>query len=480
MAQKEWSYYLLTITESGGIDSDIKWASTNYDLAVYGDPITVAPNSYTATEFALYGQYVRDNYPALWADWPQTWKDDIAAHSWNSIYWETRYITYDENETYKAAVLNHLQDAKESMLTFYLGDSPAGLEYWIDFMTDSLGVDTNDIKTLMYYFQICVLQPVTCRDVWNICGDAPLTQIRDCAVAYLKANTSDKQWRDFGEGWTNRFTEYAWDPIIAWDGVSAPPIDYGVAEGVYPSSGAEPPNAVASVTGGGYDKAYLANGNQDLILVDAGGNKTLFRRANAGNVWVSTKTTTVYHYEYNSNNPVSPSGEPSDRPPVVVTGGWPYASQLLSDLRAIEGTWEYDQGMHSYDPWQVQAGDCSSMVWWGTAKYDQTTADKMLFYDGTPGNTTIMQQTCSSIIQSGYNGDPIDTSLLLPGDLVLCNYYTSDSNMAGGESGSHVAMWFSPGVMFHFVPSYGPTEITEDTITDAVLYWEVRRMPYGD
>lgn len=478
LAQQEFAFYLLTITESGGIDSDIKWASTNYDLAVYGDPITVAPNSYTGTEFALYGQYVRDNYPALWAEWPQTWKDDIAAHSADEYdWWMSRVITYDENETYRNAVLNNLNDAKNSIVSFFFGDSPAGLKYWIDYMTDGLGVDTNDIKTLMYYFQICVLMPQTCANVWNIVGDAPLTTIRDCAIAYLRANNSDYYWSKYGEGWTNRFTMYAWDPIIAWDGVSAPP-DFGVAEGIG-YTGGEIGNATASVTVGKYDKAYLANGNQDLILVDANGDKTLFRRANAGNVWISTKTTTVYTYSYNSNNEVSPDGTPSDRPPVVVSGGWPYASQLLADLRAVEGTWVYDQNKHFENPWTVQAGDCSSMVWWGVDRYDPDTAAKMTFWDGTPGNTTIFQQTCSAIIQSGWYGEAIDTSLMLPGDLVLCNYGVESTYMAGLDTGSHVAMWFAPGVMMHVISTYGPNEIDEATITDAVTYWEVRRMPYG-
>lgn len=470
LPQKEFAFYLFTITENGGIDSDIKWAATNY--GDYGDPITVGVISFTGDEFPIFGEYVRDNYPNWWAEWPQTWKDDIATYGTNNHdFWWYRYITYDENEQYKVSVAHNLNDAKAAQITFFfVNEGEGSLKWWVDYMVEGLGIEVNDIKRFMYYLQICQLAPYVASGTYNIVGDADIDTLRDCAIAYMRVN--DSKWDQWGEGWTNRFADYAYWPIVNWDGVSAPE-SYGVDAGTGATSGGEPGNAYGTV-GINIATAYLANGNQDLILVMSNGEKMLMRRANSGNVWIPTKYSATYTYDSNQNN-----GQPGTNPPVVpISGGWPYASQLLADFRAVDFQWEYSQPMHSYDPWQVEATDCSGLVWWGVNKYDPTTAQKMTYYDGSPGNTTIFQQVCSEVLQYGYNGDPLDTSIMLPGDLVLCNYSTTDSYMEGGHSGSHVAMWFAPGVMYHMFPSYGPHEITEDVITDAVLYWEVRRMPY--
>ena len=166
-AQKEFAFYLTTVVEVGTIDSDVKWASTNYGMDP--DPITISPMSYTATEFALFGKWVEVNYPAWWADWPSTWKSDIAAHSANdNSYWWYRYITYQENEQYKKSVSDHFADAKAAIVGYFFDEAATGLKYWCDYMTDGLGVDTNDIKKFMYYYQMTVLAPYVTAGTWSI------------------------------------------------------------------------------------------------------------------------------------------------------------------------------------------------------------------------------------------------------------------------------------------------------------------------
>lgn len=476
LPQKEFAFYLFTITENGGIDSDVKWAATNY--GDYGDPITVGVISFTGDEFPIFGEYVRDNYPAWWAEWPQTWKDDIATYGTNNHdFWWYRYITYDENEQYKVSVAHNLNDAKAAQITFFfVNEGEGSLKWWVDYMVEGLGIEVNDIKRFMYYLQICQLAPYVASGTYNIVGDADIDTLRDCAIAYMRVN--DSKWDQWGDGWTNRFADYAYWPIVNWDGVSAPQ-SYGVDAGTGASSGGETGNAYGTV-GINIATAYLANGNQDLILVMSNGEKMLMRRANSGNVWIPTKYSAVYSYDSNQNN-----GQPGTNPPVVpVSGGWPYASQLLADFQAEEMEWTYDRDLHSTNVWVSKVTDCSGLVWWGVNKYDTDTADKMRFRDEYgnplgPGNTTIFQQVCSEILQSGYNGDSIDTSTMLPGDLVLMNYYAAyGTYMAGGGSGSHVAMWFSPGVLVNILPAGGPMFTDEAFFTDSVYYWEVRRMPY--
>lgn len=472
--QKAFSFYYIALCEHGGYVDDAVWDDDNYGVA--GDPITLGALQWASGAAAALMETMRDNAAELWDACPQTWKDDLAAHpssDWD--WWYSRYISWEEHEAWANAVAANLDAAKETQATLWFGYTGGeSLQGYFDALSY---ISTDDVKVFFYYMQVHHLSPECASEVWNIAGEqgGDLKRIAAAATNWLRTYYT-RQWPTYGEGWTNRFMVWALDPLLEWDGESAPPV-WGELAGVgVPSEPGNIGGDGGSATLGGVSMtvshAFL-QANQDLVLVGSQGEKVVMRRSNAGNVWVAGLGGEDVSYDS------TPPDEPE--PPEPAAGdGWPYAAQAQADLLAILGQWVYSQDNHWSDPWENGGyTDCSGLCWHVTNRYDPATAAKMAYSDGSAGNTTRMQETCSWLGISGYQYDAVPDGWL-PGDLFLCNYYTTDSWMAGGHSGSHVGMIFADGTVIDMRGTPGPTSQTLQEMADMVMYWEIRRMPYGE
>lgn len=486
--QKLWSMWYIAVCENGGDPSalnDMSWAADNYYNNVnYGDPFTLGIMQW-ASGAACALLLEMQKYDDLWQALPETYRTDVANHGdpeGDYRWWGNRTMTKSEHETYQQAVKDHLSDAKNAQYNMWFnGTASESLSGYISGMAN-LGITPSNIKNFMYYMGLYHFAPAYCQETWQLAGDSDLTTIADNAMGVIR---QDRNYNIYGQGWSNRYsrTGYATTLVQNWDGESCPD-DWGSDFGT--QNIPQAPNGTTVTDGANNSEdpntqiIYVDTNNQDLCIHFASGAKLLCRQAQANNVWIPYTRGKVANPDTNATTPDTDRGD-SSQSSQAPTGGWPHTQEAIDMIEPILGTWTYMQGSyedktgHFSDPWKSATSDCSGLVWWTYYKLDPDTANKM----GAYANTTTMQKTCYWLDLSGGPNDRPDESKMLPGDIILCNYNTYDSYMAGGHSGSHVGLYVGNDTVYEMLPNTGPTKTTIDGFISGTLYWEVRRPPYS-
>ena len=214
-----------------------------------------------------------------------------------------------------------------------------------------------------------------------------------------------------------------------------------------------------------------------------------FRETFVGNMrsWVGVP------YVYGGARPLADAylGQPTDCSGAVIvaaekadpgcTGGASYTGDMRERFTAT-GRWTWHDGVEGLRPGDVVltakrngvVGHTAAVDFDGGLLEEYPPQGRKVDWYGYPWDGYLSHV---DEYEDGYDAVPEGW---LPGDLFLCNYYTTDSWMAGGHSGSHVGMIFADGTVIDMRGTPGPTSQTLQEMADMVMYWEIRRMPYGE
>lgn len=524
--QKEFSLYYIIACEGGGETSVASWGACTYGQGD-GDYFTIGAAQWMGlaarellAKLATRGGYsyvitsdgsgeqtssnevegteedeeLRSSLHTLWLSMPYEWRKAVLNYLtgnkgsvYDQYWWQdnTARLTDENYNAWINAIINNVDAAINWQSEFWKQDMGSGYDENIASYIARMqlvGMDINNIKTLMYYVQAWHNAPEMAKYAYSICGDT--TDLAAIGNACLNWLASNGNWTRNSEGWTNRYSGWAITILDNWDGTSCPPDNWGTEGTIAPSQGAQTSvtgDRATGVNSGSNAISCIMTNGQDLFVIYKSGGKLLCRQAMGNNVWIPVVNGGGNGVTQGSTSS-SPATDPYNGP--MPTTGWKYAPDLLTELNAVMGTFTYNQNAPNDRNWRVNGGitDCSGLVWWGIDYYDPECAQK-LSYDGGAGYTGSIYYGCGGTdyaVAWGYSNDRPTLSDMLPGDLVMYNYKNPYFTDAGGDSGMHVGMYFGDAGVIDMGGTPGPTRYSVDDFLYSALWWVVLRPPYSE
>lgn len=410
-------YYAMYVI--GEVESGWDWGATYPP-----DAITIGMIQMWGPEAGGFLTRMKSETPDDYAKLADSLKADVDAHPGAVDWWQSRYLTQAEANSWVAAsqsATNHALQEDHAINEF--ADYISILEGW--------GMSQANPKPLIYAMSMYHQAPNWAGQVIGSCGgSADLDLVHTTAM-----NSNFAKYR-------NRYqTNY--DRLSAWDGQSPPP-DFGQSGTVQiGGQGGGIGVAASSVS-------YIMQRGDMLVLFGTGtfANGFLFYPA-AGQRWVPSR---------NADGVIIEGGNTG--------GGSATGTQAMADIVALFRSWEdrfaYSQGAGRLDPLSSGYGDCSSTIW---AAYQQVS--------GVDCGTWTGDMVSKGTLVAEGSGTPLPVASMLPADLVIVW-------RPGASESGHVEMYMGDGTLWgHGGPNAGPDLTTTDAASygtgSRVAKWQVRR-----
>lgn len=409
------SYYAMYVI--GKVESNWNWQSVNYN-----DPITIGMMQWYGTRAAGLLNRMRQVASNDYAKLAQTLRDDLSSHGVTDTYWNRRYLTKEEGNSFKAASESRTSHLAQEELAIH------------DF--------TGYISTLSEYgFVNSVPRPL----VFAMCmyHQSPAAALRVIRNTPNIADLDSIYHTCMSDGtlgkYTNRYNT-AYSMLKQWDGESDPP-DFGQS-GIKPDPSPDPDPEKPS---GSLAGSYIMERGSDLILYQSGNKSGVIFHASAGGRWISTSK-------------ISGGGDtPEPQPPVSNT-----AEKIMQLLYDYKDKFKYGQGAGRLDPEVSGHTDCSGLVWWAYMKIANINPGedtKSQISKATSQNKMVVTGTSSNVI-------PIDQLKLA--DLILMDW---------GDGTRHVELYNGNDTTWGIREGYGPNQwhVKVSQLNTRVVKWWVAR-----
>lgn len=367
------SYYAMYVI--GGVESNWNWNSVNYN-----DPITIGMMQWFGTRAARLLSIMKEKASADYAKLAQSLRDSMDSHATNDKYWESRYLTKAEGESFIAASKSQTSHLCQEELAIqdFSGYVATMAQY---------GFTNDDPQPLVFAMCMWHQSPAACLRVIHSAYSLSLSDLYNACMA---DSTLGK--------YTNRYNR-TYQMCSEWDGVSDPP-DFGQS-GLVPDPNPEPEPQPDPEPGTG-SGSYIIERGSDLVLYGTGSySNGLIFHASAGGRWIAS--TSHGGEGGGGENPEPPIGDDT-------------ASKIMHLLYNHKNQFAYGQGSGRLEPLTSGHTDCSGLVWWA-----YTTVANINV--GTSTREQIDMGTAQGkIVYSGSRSDVIPVDNLKLADLILIDW----------------------------------------------------------
>ena len=396
-AQKQYCMYVICTVESG----------CDYGAVNTGDPITLGIAQW-------YGRRAANLCARLATDAPDSYaklseRVRSAVEDIDNVNWDRFWLAASDSESWKQAAqddaCHKVQDEQfYADLDGYLGT----LGYW--------GVNTDNVPSTIFYISAYHQSPAAClRVIRSIGGDRSIGDIRN---ACLNDSTLG--------GYVNRYNR-VYGLLAEWDGTSNPP-DFGQSGSTTVPT--EPSNPSGSDDTLSSTVAYIQAVGNDLVVFGAMSSTSKLICHNTGkDIWIPSAGTL----------PDQPSSG-GDVPPYV-----PPATGIPSDWEACKRMWEdnadrwrYSNASGRLNPPASGYSDCSACIWWAV---NAATNNKYQWL----GTRSYTMRDTATLVRKFDPDQPLDTSDMLPGDLIIMTYGPGSSI---GNGLGHVDWYWGNNVLW--------------------------------
>lgn len=393
-AQRLYCMYVI-----GTVESNCTWASVNYN-----DPITVGMMQWYGTRAAGLLNRMQTEDSAGYAMLAESLRNDLANNSSTSNYWNSRYLTRTEGNSFiTAAERDENHAVQQNQFLDDLDGYTTTLASW------GCATDTPDhIKSFIYACCMYHQSPAAAgRVIAGVGGTASIARLRDGAL-------NDRTLSSY----RNRYNT-AYDLLDSWDGASNPP-DFG-------QSG-------ETDTDQGGDSGYIPQITSQIQSVMVYG-ESLVVRGESGSVLCYRQQGNLYLPQRNvaaPETPTTPGGGGGAVTPDTVT-------QMQDLWRNNQRKWAYSQGAGRLNPPSSGYSDCSGCIWWAVNAIDPGAADRM-------GSSTYeMLRGQGTVIASGGYGEYPSTDIVHVGDIIVMGWNSTDIMSATSR---HVEWVFPDGQLW--------------------------------
>lgn len=399
--KQEICYYALYVI--GEVESQWDWGAVNYY-----DAITLGIVQWWGTRAAGLLNLYRDQAPDDYAKIAESLRNDVSAHDKNDPWWQSRYLTLDEG--------NSFVSASESDETHQIQENLAISDYggYYDLFTGSWGM--SDPKSIIFTMSMYHQNPQECNNVIKATGGS--------ADLYRVYTTCLNNWL-LGQ-YSSRYTTI-YNRLKAWDGESAPP-DFG-QNGTVSDVGENYPGTEVSPSK--IDRIQQVGDNLIVYGRDEYKEGVLFVKS-AGQTWVNS----VNKNGTNIGGGSSGGGEPV--PPDEA------ASAAVDWLLDQLGKWTYSSDAGRLNAPETGYTDCSGAIWcaffYGAGVELKTSTGAYAQWTGT-------MSSVGEEIWRGYSVNDIPWDEMAKGDLLL-------------QASSSAYLWNFDGYMCHIELYTGENQTT--------------------
>lgn len=406
------SYYAMYVI--GKVESNWNWQSVNYN-----DPITIGMMQWYGTRAAGLLNRMRQVTSNDYAKLAQTLRDDLSSHSVNDVFWNTRYLSEEEGESFKRASESrgsHLAQ-EELAIQDFTGYVATLAKYGF----------TNEVPRPLV-FAMCMYHQSPAAALRVIRNTPNISDLDSIYNTCMNDGTLGK--------YVNRYNT-AYTMLQQWDGESDPP-DFGQS-GVKPQPDPDPENPSGGLAG-----SYIIERGSDLVLFQSGNKNGVIFHASAGGRWISS-----------SGGSINPNPDPE--PPASDT-----AEKIMQLLYDYKDKFKYGQGAGRLDPEVSGHTDCSGLVWWAYMKIANINPGedtRSQIDKATAQNKMVVTGTSSNVI-------PIDQLKLA--DLILMDW---------GDGTRHVELYNGNDTTWGIREGYGPNQwhVKVSQLNTRVVKWWVAR-----
>lgn len=371
-------FYMYAIAE---VESGWQWTSVNT-----GDPITVGIMQWYGGRAAALCARLKTDAPDSYGK--LSGRIRSAVEDMGNVNWDRFWLTEEDANSWVAAAgveANHVVQQAQALedLDSYLDT----LGYW--------GVNTENVKNAIMLISAYHQSPAAClRVIRNIGGDRDFD-------ATCNAILGDKTLGSY----VRRYNTIR-ERLAAWDGKSSPP-DFGQVD----------PDNVPNETTPSEDEstslqssvAYVETVGNDLVIHGTMSTTSKLLCHNTGRgIWVPVASTIP-------DQPSQGGGDKPDTPTPPATGepaDWAACKALWEEH---ENEWAYSNAAGRTNPPVSGYSDCSACIWWAV---NAATNGK---YDWMGTRSYTMRDT-ATLIRKFDPDEPLDTSDMRPGDLIIMTY----------------------------------------------------------
>lgn len=416
--QREYALYAI-----GTVESNCTWTSVNYN-----DPITIGIAQWYGTRASGLLSRIQAEVAEAFALLAQTLKDDLAAHAASSSFWDGRYLTRAEGNSFiDCANYDGVNAVQESQFYDDLEGYETTLTGW------GCATDTPaHVKSFIYCAGMYHQSPAACgRVLSSVTGTTTLERLRDTAL-------NDRTFSSY----RNRYNGL-YDLLNEWDGLSAPP-DFGQSGTVDDRPGGDDEGVSQLASQIHHVQVY----GESLAIFGKDADKGLLCYRAQSNYYIPQRNTVA------PDNPSTPSG-PSG-PITLPIETIDQMQQLWRDHR--DAFW-YGQGAGRLTPLTSGHSDCSGCIWWAVNEYSPEAAQAM-------GNSTYDMLRADGVVIASGSYEAIDPSVCRQGDIIV---YGWDSTNIMAATTRHVDWIFADDEVWSAGESRLPHPIS--TVADVVGYY---------
>lgn len=374
----------------GTVESNCTWTSVNYN-----DPITIGMMQWYGTRAAALLNSVKEQDPDGWALLADTLKNDLSAHPANTAYWNSRYLTRAEGNSWITCADRDENHAIQQNTFFSDLDNYEGVLTGWGCATDTPA----HVKSFAYYCSMYHQSPARCgRICAAIGGTASIERLRDGALndSVLGA-------------YKNRYNT-VYNLLASWDGESAPP-DFGQV------------GPVDDLPGGEGESIPQALSQIHHIRMVGDGLLAVFGKDNESGLLCYPAQGGYWYPQRNSAAPTTPSDPSGPSTPVTDEK----ITQMQNLWRQNQNKWSYGQGAGRLNPPSSGYADCTGCIWWAVNQIDPAAAASM-----TPSMSTMLDGN-GTIIQEGLRGQYPSPETVHVGDLLIVNWVNPNVHAADGN-----------------------------------------------
>ena len=423
-AQRLYCMYVI-----GAVESNWNWTAVNY-----ADPITLGMLQWYGTRAAGLLEDTREQAPAAYDLLAQSLKNDLEAHSTTDSFWNSRYLTRAEGNSFiEGAKLDAAHVVQQNLFFSDLQNYERVLGSW--------GCETDTPARVKSFIFICSMYHQSPKRAGEVV--AALGGTASVASLYAGAMNNSVLSR-----YKTRYTRVK-NYLDSWDGVSAPP-DFGQVGDIDTTPGGDGTGYIDQLLSD-ISSIRMAGGN---LIIYGADNSRLICYKTQQDVWVPQRNIAA------PNTPSKPGGSGGSTPDQI--------TQMQNLWRQNQNKWSYGQGAGRLTPTTSGYSDCSACIWWAVNKINPAAAKSM------GSSTAAMLQNKWDIIASGGAGQYPTEDQCKTGDILIVNW--KSTNIAA--SGRHVE-WVFPDYQL-WGAGRAPLPHPSGSVKDYILRnrprsWQLRR-----
>ncbi len=311
----------------GTVESNCDWGACNYV-----DAITMGMMQWYGTRAAALLNRCKNEDAEGYALLAASLRASVAAHPATDSWWNTRYMTRDEGNSWAtAAQRNQIHQIQQNQ--FIQDDIPA----YVRVLT-SWGISEDNVKTVIFAMSMYHQSPRQCGRVISTVGNSGL----------------DTMWRAcLNDGvlgrYANRYNTIH-SRLASWNGTSAPP-DFGQSKEPDTTPGGDAGSSGGTITQ--ESGVYRIESNA--------GNLILFNeKFPSGIVCVRALGGRWYPTVNSSGAPDAPNQGGGSAAPAPTSD----FSRMFKLWQDNANKWKYGQGAGRLNPPASGYSDCSACIWW--------------------------------------------------------------------------------------------------------------------